>query len=169
MHRPASGGSEGQITSASSDVILNRVMVEPDTIPEQIHGKRISLLDGWSSLHYVDVEVEGLSRPLVALNDSGAQVCCIRADVISTLELPKLGQVCLRGVVSDVLSGDVVRLNVKLCGGRLMVPITAAVCDTMNCQLITLILYCISSNTTDYSAGYHFGVTFCGTRYNIAS
>ena len=74
MHRPASGGSEGQVTSASSDVSLNRVMVEPDTITEQIHGERISLTEGWSSLHYVDVEVEDLSRPLVALDDSGAQL-----------------------------------------------------------------------------------------------
>ena len=67
MHRPASGGSEGQVTSASSDASLNRVTVEPDTITEQIHGERISLTEGWSSLHYVDVEIEGLSRPVVVL------------------------------------------------------------------------------------------------------
>jgi len=33
------------------------------------------LLDGWSSLHYVDVEVEGLSYPLSALQDSGCELC----------------------------------------------------------------------------------------------
>jgi len=35
------------------------------------------LVDGWSSLHYVDVEVEGLSCPLSALQDSG----CAGADL----------------------------------------------------------------------------------------
>ena len=33
--------------------------------------------------------------------------------MISTLELPKVGQVCLRGIVSDVVNANVVRSGLK--------------------------------------------------------
>jgi len=94
------------------------------------------LVDGWSSLHYVDVEIDGLLNPITAVDDSGCQLCCVRADVVAPLGLPKLGHVMLHGVGNDPVSADVMKLNVKLMNGRDSVPITAAVCDKMNGELI---------------------------------
>jgi len=34
------------------------------------------LQDGWSCLKYIEVDVDGLSDTVIALNDSGCQLCC---------------------------------------------------------------------------------------------
>ena len=43
------------------------------------------LADGWSELHYVEVGIEGLPNTVMALDDSGAQLCVVRRDVIDPL------------------------------------------------------------------------------------
>ena len=35
------------------------------------------LADGWSELHYVEVCIEGLPNTVMALDDSGAQLCVV--------------------------------------------------------------------------------------------
>jgi len=74
--------------------------------------------------------------PLSALQDSGCELCCVRADVVAPLGWPKLGHVVLHGVGADPLSADVVKMNVKLMNGRNGVPITAAVCEKMTGELL---------------------------------
>ena len=35
------------------------------------------LQDGWSCLKYIEVDVDGLSDTVIALNDSGCQLCAV--------------------------------------------------------------------------------------------
>ena len=56
------------------------------------------LQEGWSCLKYVDVDIEGLPDTVTALNDSGCQLCVVRADTISSLNLPKLGEAKLKSI-----------------------------------------------------------------------
>ena len=56
------------------------------------------LQDGWSCLKYIQVDVDGLSDTVIALNDSGCQLCTVNADTVRSLDLPIFGQVKLRGI-----------------------------------------------------------------------
>jgi len=94
------------------------------------------LASGWSHLHYVNVKIEGLPAEVNALDDSGAQLCCVRADVITPLALPKLGSTKLRGITDETVNADLVSLRIKMSGGRSSVPVTCAVCDKLNSPLI---------------------------------
>ena len=38
------------------------------------------LQDGWSCLKYIEVDVEGLTDTVIALNDSGCQLCAVNAE-----------------------------------------------------------------------------------------
>ena len=87
-------------------------------------------------MHYVNVEIEGLPDNVSALDDSGAQLCCVRSDVIASLALPKIGQTMLRGITSESVMADLVSLRMKMCGGDMFVPVTCAVCDKLNSALI---------------------------------
>jgi len=40
--------------------------------------------------------VEGLSDTVIALNDSGCQLCAVNAETVRPLDLPVFGQVKLR-------------------------------------------------------------------------
>jgi len=53
------------------------------------------LADGWSKLHYLDVNIDGLSRDVAALDDSGAQICVIHTNLAQQLQLPVIGQVAI--------------------------------------------------------------------------
>ena len=55
------------------------------------------LQDGWSCLKYIEVDVEGLNDTVVALNDSGCQLCAVNAETVRSLDLPVFGQVKLMG------------------------------------------------------------------------
>jgi len=72
------------------------------------------LADGWSQLRYVGVSVEGLPNNVTALNDSGCQLCVIRADVVELLALPKLGHAKLKGLSLEVVPADLVRIKIKM-------------------------------------------------------
>ena len=49
-----------------------------------------------------------------ALCDSGAEVSVIRADILSQLDIPRVGHVKLRGIVGSPVSADLVKLDVAL-------------------------------------------------------
>ena len=49
-------------------------------------------------LKYTEVDVEGLTDTVVALNDSGCQLCAVNAETVRSLDLPVFGQVKLRGI-----------------------------------------------------------------------
>ena len=59
------------------------------------------LQDGWSCLKYIEVDVEGLSHTVIALNDSGCQLCAVNAETVRSLDLPVFGQVKLRGISDE--------------------------------------------------------------------
>ena len=46
------------------------------------------LQDGWSCLKYIEVDVEGLNDTVIALNDSGCQLCAVNAETVRSLDLP---------------------------------------------------------------------------------
>ena len=124
-----------ELTSAEIDLLplddVSNTVVKPDSmIVDPL------LASGWSHLHYVNVEIEGLSDKVVALDDSGAQLCCVRADVIASLALPKIGHTTLRGITSDTVMADLVSLSIKMSGANTFVPVTCAVCDKLNSPLI---------------------------------
>ena len=54
------------------------------------------LQDGWSCLKYIEVDVEGLTDTVIALNDSDCQLCAVTAETVRSLDLPVFGQVKLR-------------------------------------------------------------------------
>ena len=72
------------------------------------------LQDGWSCLRYIEVDVEGLTDTVIALNDSGCQLCAVNAETVRSLDLPVFGQVKLRGI-SDrhLVPADVVKIRVR--------------------------------------------------------
>jgi len=50
------------------------------------------LQEGWSCLKYIDVDIEGLADTVTALNDSGCQLCVVKAEAVRPLNLSILGQ-----------------------------------------------------------------------------
>jgi len=44
----------------------------------------------WSYLKYVDVDIDGLLDTVTALNDSGCQLCVVRADAVKPSNLLSL-------------------------------------------------------------------------------
>ena len=77
------------------------------------------LQDGWSCLKYIEVDVEGLTDTVIALNDSGCQLCAVNAETVRSLDLPVFGQVKLTGI-SDrhLVPADVVKIRVRLTTGK---------------------------------------------------
>jgi len=94
------------------------------------------LADGWSQLHYIDVHVKGLTEPVSTLYDSGAQLCCVDASVVESLNLPKLGHVMLKGLSSDLVHANLVCLHVKLSDANEFLPVTCAVCNNLNAPML---------------------------------
>ena len=66
-----------------------------------------------SKLQYCDVTIEGMSEPVVALKDSGAQISLVKLDLISDLNLPELGTIAIKGVVGDSVDAALVQLKIK--------------------------------------------------------
>jgi len=130
-----------------TDPVVTRVAVEEKTAMSRPHeeedcvmeeaGCRDPLLaDGWSQLRYVDVKIDGLPGVVHGLNDSGAQLCVVRAEVIQSLNLPKLGEAKLRGLACEVIPVDLVSLKIRMSQGNTYCNVTCAVCEDLNNDLI---------------------------------
>ena len=104
--------------------------IEGSHVDTEIPADEI-LQDGWSCLKYIEVDVEGLTDTVIALNDSGCQLCAVNAETVRSLDLPVFGQVKLRGI-SDrhLVPADVVKIRVRLTTGKGFVNITCAVVET---------------------------------------
>jgi len=91
------------------------------------------LQDGWSCLKYIEVDVEGLTDTVIALNDSGCELCAVNAETVRSLDLPVFGH-----VKSDrhLVPADVVKIRVRLTTGKGFVNITCAVVEKLNYPLI---------------------------------
>ena len=76
------------------------------------------LADGWSQLRFVDVHIDGLPYEVSALNDSGCQLCVVKAEVVKSLNLPKLGDARLRGLSAEVVPAEIVRVRMKMAQGK---------------------------------------------------
>ena len=63
--------------------------------------------------------MEGLTDTVIALNDSGCQLCAVNAETVRSLDLPVFGQVKLRGI-SDrhLVPADVVNLYYPKASNR---------------------------------------------------
>ena len=105
----------------------------------EIHADRpidSFLSDGWSDLRYVDVNIDGICGTIRGLDDSGAQLCLVRADVVSPLRLVKTGSVVSRDFVGNAYFADVVNLRIKLANAKTFVPVVCAVCDKLSNELL---------------------------------
>jgi len=145
-----------QKTKDQSESVVNHMMVnEPPDVPQcsenefgltrdNLPGHKVDedeprdplLADGWSQLRYIDVSVEGLPNNVTALNDSGCQLCVIRADVMKPLALPKLGHAKLKGLSLEVVPADLVRIKIRMHEGTEFITITCAVVQNLNYQPI---------------------------------
>jgi len=95
------------------------------------------LQDGWSCLKYIEVDVEDLSDTVIAVNNSGCQLCAVSADTIRSLDLPVFGQVKLRGISDHhLMPADVVKSRVRLTTCKRFVNITCAVVEKLNYAFI---------------------------------
>jgi len=94
------------------------------------------LLDGWSEFRYTDVSIDGISNVIRALDDSGAQICLIRTDVIASMNLPRIGTVILRDFLGNSHEAEVVTLQMKLADAETFVPVVCAVCDKLSNDLL---------------------------------
>ena len=81
--------------------------------------------------------MESLTDTVIALNDSGCQLCAVNAETVRSLDLPVFGQVKLRGI-SDrhLVPADVVKIRVRLTTGKRFVNINCAVVEKLNYPLI---------------------------------
>ena len=59
-----------------------------------------ALSDGWSQLRFVDINIEGLSHTVSGLNDSGTQICIVRADVVAPLALKGAGRATIIPIIN---------------------------------------------------------------------
>ena len=92
--------------------------------------------EGVGCLKYIEVDVEGLTDTVIALNDSGCQLCAVNAETVRSLDLPVFGHVKLRGI-SDrhLVPADVVKIRVRLTTGKGFVNITCGVVEKLNYPL----------------------------------
>jgi len=98
------GNSQDHVKPSCDDGLMSSQSdIEPDEI----------LQDGWSCLKYIEVDVEDLSDTVIALNDSGSQLCVVRADTVRALDLPVFGQVKLKEISVNLVPANVVKIPVK--------------------------------------------------------
>lgn len=88
-----------------------------------------------SQLQYCNLSLQGIEHPVVALKDNGAEISLIKENLVSQLNLPKLGTIVVRGVVGDPVQASLVTLNVRPCPDEGWeniaphIPIVFAACD----------------------------------------
>jgi len=86
---PCSGESSVRVCT-QSDVSSNCVNGQRSNTKNDEQLVDACLSDGRSELRYLDVSIDGISNITRALDDSGAQICLIRTDMIASMNLPRL-------------------------------------------------------------------------------
>jgi len=132
--------NNNKVNITSDDVV---VKTETDKSCEiknsEIHAERpidSFLSDGWSDLRYVDVNIDGICGTFCGLDDSGAQLCLVRADVVAPLRLAKTGSVVLQDFLGNSYDADVFCLQMKLANAKTFVPVVCAVCDKLSNEFL---------------------------------
>jgi len=101
------------------------------------------------SLQYVNVRIDELNSGkesaamacIKAIEDSGSELCVIKASLVESVSLPKIGTIKLRGIVGAPVTADLVKLHISLVndsadGCNTSVPVICAVCADLNEDLI---------------------------------
>ena len=99
---------------------------------------------------------DGPVARIAALIDRGSQLNVIRADLVESLAVPKIGSVSLRGIFGAPVMAALVKLHVSLVDGSTVnktMPVTFAVCDGLNEEMILTAafvnqLQCVSRSST---------------------
>jgi transposase InsO family protein len=103
-----------------------------------------NLNNDFAKLHYIDVRIaddpHSSYKVMSALCDSGAEISVVRADKVRGLNLPRVMDIKLRGIVGSPVSAEVVKLFVS-CHDENSSPddfisIVCAVCAEANDDLI---------------------------------
>ena len=91
---------------SDSHAVVNRVVNHTDLTS-------VDTPIGLSKMHYRDVLVQEVGRNLVALEDSGAEISIMPADLVRDMNLSYLGKINLSGIVGDPVQADLVQLHIK--------------------------------------------------------
>jgi hypothetical protein len=78
-----------------------------DECTEQHHVNQETVDVEFAQLHSSDVNIAGVSHVVKSLEDSGAQLCVVRCDIIK-------GTVKLRGIFGAPVQADLIRMQLKL-------------------------------------------------------
>jgi transposase InsO family protein len=92
----------------------------------------------FAELHRIEVFIQGVEHSVKCLEDSGAQIGIVRADVISNMNLKRVGTVKLRGIFGSPIDADLIKLYVKLSDNvdEMYTPVIVAVCEGVYEQMI---------------------------------
>ena len=78
-----------------------------------VDNDRTCFLVHLSKMRYRDIAIQEIGYSHIGLEDTGAEVCIVRGDLIRGLDVPRLGKIRLRGIVGDCVVADLVQLNIK--------------------------------------------------------
>jgi len=95
----------------------------------------------FASLQFIDVCIEEINSVhcIKALEDSGAELCVIKQDIVKAYNLPTVGSVQIRGIVGAPVDAQLVKLHVSVANSAecvTSVPIVCAVCPSLNESMI---------------------------------
>jgi len=66
-----------------------------------------------SKMHYRDVLIQETGNSHTGLEDSGAEICLIRSNLIKDFDIPCIGKLKIRGIVGNPVEVDLVQLSIK--------------------------------------------------------
>jgi hypothetical protein len=92
----------------------------------------------FAQLHHIDINIKGIPDTVKGLEESEAQLCVVRLDLIRDLNVEHVGSVKLRGIFGSPVQADLVRLHLTLADKPSIsyVPVICAVCADIHEELI---------------------------------
>ena len=88
--------------------------VQRDTEMTQVSSECKAVGPELSPLQYSDIQVDGIDdRVIIALRDSGAEVCLIKQDLLTDLNPPVCGKIWIKGIIGEPVEASLVMLNIK--------------------------------------------------------
>jgi transposase InsO family protein len=92
----------------------------------------------FAHLHRIEINIQGVHKSVKGLEDSGAQICVIRSDIVKDVDVERVGTVKLRGIFGPPLQTDLIRLQIRLADkdDASFVSVICAMCDDIYEELI---------------------------------
>ena len=118
VNEVASSSCESCVGSNMSrdDQVVN-VDILNDCNEKSMSCSQVSIVDGLSSLKYVDVGVRcdrnEARKPVKALCDTGTEICIVKSELLDGMSPNVLGKVQLKPFCGNPVEADVVRLNIS--------------------------------------------------------